>query len=193
MITILTKRVILCVLVLTGCSSVREISSSNQNIQENATKSKEGFEYIHEETGGTEVPNVTQIHQVSAQGILEQTNILKETKDIVQATTGVKDITPWWSELIVYVMMGLSILGVVFCLWYLGVGYLTKGLFAWLGSIPQKKTEQAQLFLEALDTNNKTSIQEAIAVLRANDKSLNRAFLKEKAVRNARKQSNPNS
>ncbi len=187
------KALLLSSIILFGCSSVKEISSSNQNIQDTAIKSKEKFEFIHEETRGPEVPDFIKIHEVSAQGLLEQTYILKETKDIVQATTGVKDITPWWSEMIVYCMICLSILGVVFGLWYLGVGKLTQAIFLKLGFIASAKKEQAKLFIDALDTNNKTTIEEAIAALRAKDEALNAAFEKEKKVRNARKQSNPTS
>ena len=187
------KALLLSSIILFGCSSVKEISSSNQNIQDTAIKSKEKFEFIHEETRGPEVPDFIKIHEVAAQGILEQTYILKETKDIVQATTGVKDITPWWSEMIVYCMICLSILGVVFGLWYLGVGKLTQAIFLKLGFIASAKKEQAKLFIDALDTNNKTTIEEAIAALRAKDEALNAAFEKEKKVRNARKQSNPTS
>ncbi len=187
------KHLVLSTVILFGCSSVKEISSSNQNIQDKAIQSKEKFEFIHEETRGPEVPDFIKIHEVSAQGILEQTYILKETKDIVQATTGVKDITPWWSEMIVYVMVCLSILGVIFGLWYLGVGHLTKALFMRIGFISAAKKDEAKLFLDALDTSNKTTIEEAIAALRARDTELDLAFKKEKKVRNARKQSNTTS
>ena len=187
------KYILVYSVLFTGCSSVREIASSNQKISENANKSKDNFEYIAEETGGTKEPDVVKIHEASTQGILQQTNILEETKDIVKATTGVKDITPWWSEMIVYVMIALSILGVVFGLWYLGVGHLTKALFSRFGFISTEKKDQAKLFLDALDKDNKTTVEEAVAMLRANDVSLNRAFKKEKAVRNARKSSNPTS
>jgi len=187
------KAFILSSIILFGCSSVKEISSSNQNIQDTAIKSKEKFEFIHEETRGSKVPNYGKINEAASQGILEQTYILKETKDIVQATTGVEDIVPWWSDMIVYSMVCLSILGIVFGLWYLGVGNLTRSLFLKLGFIAGEKKDQAKLFLDALDTNNKTTIEEAIAALRAKDDALNAAFEKEKKVRNARKQSNPTS
>lgn len=187
------KHLVLSFIILFGCSSIREISSSNQNIQDNAIKSKEKFEYINEETGGTKAPDIIKIHEASSQGILEQTNIIEETKDIVQATTGVKDITPWWSQMIVYVMVCLSILGVVFGLWYLGIGHLTRSLFLKLGFVSSAKKDEAKLFLDALDTSNKTTIEEAIAALRARDAELDSAFKKEKKVRNARKQSNTTS
>lgn len=182
------KQLFLCSILLFGCSSVKEIATSNQSIQENAIKSKDKFEYIHKETTLPNNPDIAKINEVSSQGILEQTYIIEETKDIVQAVTGVKDITPWWATLIAYVMVGLSILGVVFALWYLGIGHLTKALFIQLGFISSAKRSQAKLFLDALDSSNKTTVEEAIAAMRANDKELDKAFNKEKKVRNARKQ-----
>ena len=161
---------------------------SNQSIQEIASSSKVKFEEIAKETDGSKTADTIKINKISSQGILEQTKILEETKNIVQATTGIEDSKPWWVGFINVIMISLSILGVSFTLWYLGIGHLTKSLFIRLGFISSVKKDQAKLLSDALDENNKTTIQEAIAALRAQDKELNEAFKERK--KNARKQNN---
>ena len=163
-----------------SCSAVRQIATSNSKIQEMATSSKTGFEVIYKETQ-FETPDIVIISAVAKQGIIQQTSIIKETQDIVVATTAVKDIVPWWADMINYVMITLAILGVVFGLWYLGVGHLTKGLFIRFGWVSKAKQEEADLFREALDTKNSMTIKEAIAIMRAKDPELNQAFKKGKA------------
>lgn len=183
------KEISLCFLfVLLGCSNVEKIAMSNQKIQEIASSSKDKFEEISKETDGSRQPDSGKINKIATQGVLEQTEILEETKNIVQAATGIEDSKPWWVSFATTTMVALSIIGVVFSLWYLGVGHLTRSIFIRLGWISSVKKDQAKLLSDALDSENKTTIQEAVAALRANDKELNEAFKERK--KNARKQDN---
>jgi len=180
------KYLLLCVLfVLCSCKSpVQEIAKDVNEVQTIATSSKERFVAIDLDTRN-ELIDVETIQDHSAKGVQEQDTIISATKNTLVNLTKVEDKVPWWSTMIVYVMVGLSILGGCFLLWYLGIGHLTKALFIRLGWISSRKMDQASLLTEALDKSSKTTVEEAVAVLRAEDPELNQAFKKIKRGKNA--------
>lgn len=146
---------------LVGCSSVNEISSSNHIIQGHAL----------------EILNSNSI--VNAHKHAQ--SILKETDDIAGVIGNVKDTTPWWADMISYGFISLAIIGVCFLLWYTGVGGLIKKLCYSLGMfIPERKLQQAKLLQEAQDDKNPTTLREAIAAFRAADPAFDAAYKKVK-------------
>lgn len=152
-------RKFLWILVLTGCSSVNEISNSNHVIQSHA------LEIMH-------TPSITVAHTHASA-------ILKETNDIAGVIGNVKDSTPWWAELLSYGFISMAVLGVCFLLWYTGIGSLIKKLCYSLGMfIPDKKLQQAKLLQEAKDASDPTTIREAIAAIRAADPAFDAAYKK---------------
>lgn len=180
------RYVLLCVLlILCSCRSpVQDLARNANKVQTLATSSKERFQAIDSATRN-ELIDVETIQDHSAKGLQEQESIIQLTKDTLVNLTKVEDKVPWWSSMIVYVMVGLSILGGCFLLWYLGIGHLTKALFIRLGWISSRKMDQASLLTEALDKSSKTTVEEAVAVLRAEDPELNQAFKKIKRGKNA--------
>lgn len=144
---------------LAGCSSTQEISTSNHYIQQEAmaiiqtTDIKAAHKHAH--------------------------NILGESADIAGAVGNVKDITPWWGEMLSYGFIALAIIGICVLLWYTGVGTLIQKTVYSLGLfIPEKKIQQAKVLAEAKDETDPTTIREAIAVLRASDPAFNAAYKK---------------
>ena len=182
------KYVLLCVLfILCSCRSpVQDLARNANKVQTLATSSKERFQAIDSATRN-ELIDVETIQNHSAKGLQEQDTIISVTKDTLVNLTKVEDKVPWWSTLIVYVMVGLSILGGCFLLWYLGIGHLTKALFIRLGWISSRKMDQASLLTEALDKSSKTTVEEAVAVLRAEDPELNQAFKKLKKTKRGKR------
>lgn len=171
--------------VLCSCRSpVQDLARDANKVQTLATSSKERFQAIDSVTRN-ELIDVETIQLNATEGIKEQETIISITKDTLVNLTKVEDKVPWWSTMIVYVMVGLSILGSCFLLWYLGLGHLTKALFIRLGWISSRKMDQASLLTEALDKSSKTTVEEAVAVLRAEDPELNQAFKKIKRGKNA--------
>lgn len=150
------------VLLLMGCSSVNEISSSNHTIQRHA------MEILH-----TKDIKVAHSHANA---------ILAETTDIAGVLGDVQDVTPWWADMLSYGFIALAIIGVCFLLWYTGIGSLVKKVCYSLGLfIPEKKMQQAKLLQEAKDDTDPTTIREAIAAFRASDPAFDAAYKKVKA------------
>ena len=144
---------------LAGCSSTQEISTSNHYIQQEAmaiiqtTDIKAAHKHAH--------------------------NILGESTDIAGAVGNVKDITPWWGDMLSYGFIALAIIGICVLLWYTGIGTLIQKTVYSLGLfIPEKKIQQAKILAEAKDETDPTTIREAIAVLRASDPAFNAAYKK---------------
>lgn len=146
-------------LLLVGCSSTQEISTSNHFIQ------KEAMSIL-------QTQDIRVAHKHAS-------NILGESSDIAAAVGNVKDTTPWWGDMITYGFIALAILGVCFLLWYTGIGSLVKKFVYSLGLfIPDKKIQQAKVLAEAKDEADPTTIREAIAVLRASDPAFDAAYKK---------------
>jgi hypothetical protein len=180
------KRFLLVVIAFfAACTSpVKEIAKDATKVSDLANSSHKRFEDIDLATRN-EFIDVKSIQENTKEGIEEQKTIIEITKSTLVNLTKVEDKVPWWSTMIVYVMVGLSILGSCFLLWYLGIGHLTKALFMRLGWVSSKKMNQASLLTEALDKSSKTTVEEAVAVLRAEDPELNQAFKKIKRGKNA--------
>jgi len=152
-------RYLFLLVALAGCSSTQEISTSNHYIQQEAmaiiqtTDIKAAHKHAH--------------------------NILGESADIAGAVGNVKDITPWWGDMLSYGFIALAIIGICVLLWYTGVGTLIQKIVYSLGLfIPEKKIQQAKVLAEAKDETDPTTIREAIAVLRASDPAFNAAYKK---------------
>ena len=175
--SMLTKTIIISlVFFLASCSAVGKIQSGTNEMRTLAEESKQEFEKINEAASATD-PRISEIKERSNQGISKQTAIIEKTETVIEATSGVKDIVPWWATTLEVVIVGLAILGTCFALWYSGLGLLVKKL---IGYIPSAKIQEAKLLSEAIDEQNKTTIREAIAAMRAMDPELNKAFEKHK-------------
>ncbi len=146
-------------LLLVGCSSTTEISTSNNYIQ------KEAMSIL-------QTSDIKVAHKHAH-------NIIGESADIAGAVGNVKDTTPWWADMLSYGFIALAIIGVCFLLWYTGVGTLIKKVVYSLGLfIPDKKLQQAKVLAEAKDDTDPTTIREAIAVMRASDPAFDAAYKK---------------
>ena len=174
-------RTTLCVMILslTGCSAVKEISKSANSITSIAQQSKENFEGIREAVEASP-PRLAEATERSNQGIQQQAEIIKKSQDILETTSQVKDIVPWWAQLMEIIFISVGLLGAVIGAWYLGLGTLFCKL---IGYIPERKTSQASILSDALDDSNPTTLREAVAALRGQDPQLDMAFKKRKKQR----------
>jgi len=164
---------------LTGCSAVTEINKSANNITSIAQQSKENFEGIREAVQASP-PRLAEATERSDQGIQQQAEIIAKSQDILEATSQVKDIVPWWAQLMEIIFISVGLLGAVIGVWYLGLGTLFCKL---IGYIPERKTSQASILADALDDSNPTTLREAVAALRGQDPQLDMAFKKRKNQR----------
>ena len=174
-------RITLCAIVinLVGCSAVTAINKSANSITSIAQQSKENFEGIRDAVTSSP-PRLDEAEERSNQGIQQQAEIIKKSQDILEETSKVKDIVPWWAQLAEIIFVSVGLLGAVVGAWYLGLGALTCRL---IGYIPERKTSQANILADALDDNNPTTLREAVAALRGQDPQLDMAFKKQKRKR----------
>lgn len=155
----------LIILLLCGCSSVNQISTSNHIVQENAIKI-------------LDTQDITIAHKHAE-------IILSETKDIANAISGVKDITPWWASLIQYGFISIIFIGIIIILWQTGIGQAIRLAIGW---IPKPKINEVKLAKDAMNENNPTTIREWIAAKRMSDPVFDAAWRKESE--DARKKTN---
>ena len=166
----------LVLLLLTSCSGTQRIAEDANKISELAINSKSHFETIEQESSSVS-PDVSVIADEAKQGRKEQTEIITLVQDIHLTLPSVEDVTPWWAQLISKVMVGLSIIGVIFLLWYTGLGKLIKGVFNSIGwFIPRATRRDADLAVSVLDVGSEASFREAIAARRANDPAFDKAY-----------------
>jgi len=156
----MNKIFFLIILLLCGCSSVNQISTSNHIVQENAIKI-------------LDTKDITIAHKHAEV-------ILKETKDIASAISGVKDITPWWATLIQYGFISIIGIAIVIILWQTGIGQAIRVAVGW---IPSNKKKEAALAQSVLDDTKPEGIREWIAAKRLSDPEFDAAWRKEQDAR----------
>jgi len=150
------------VLMAGGCSSVERIGADTQGIRESATSTINHLEVIME----TDDFEVVEVEAEAA--LSDQEDILDYTTDIFMTLPNVRDATPWWATLINRVVVAASILGVVFLVWHLGIGYLIKRMFWAIGwFIPSGAMRSAEMDLKI--EHDKVTPSEATAARRSGD------------------------
>lgn len=167
---LLRNVLVLLFFMLCSCSAVEKIQKNGNSIQTRAQTTRSYLEDISQ-AAKSSPPGLETITQRSNQGILEQTAIIEEAQGIIEATSGVKDIVPWWANTLEIVMIAVALVAVAIILWNTGIGI---GIRKMIGFIPEADKEQAKLLTEVLDGN--TDMREAIAMMRAKDPMLNTAF-----------------
>ena len=141
---------------LMGCSAVKEISTSNHIIQENAMAI-------------IDTRSITVAHKHAE-------IILDETKDISGAVGEVADITPWWANLLKYGFISISGIAVVVILWQTGLGTVIRLALGWL---PSRKINEAKLAVSALNDADPVTMREYIAAKRSSDPMFNAAWVQQ--------------
>jgi hypothetical protein len=150
------KFFVVFILLLCSCSSVNQISTSNHVVQENAIQ----------------ILNTQDINTAHKHASI----ILKETKDIASAISGVKDVTPWWANLMQYGFVAIIGIAIVVILWQTGIGQAIRVAIGW---IPSNKRKEASLAKSVLDDNKPENIRELIAAKRLSDPEFDAAWRKD--------------
>jgi hypothetical protein len=172
-------------LLLCSCSGTQRIASDATQIGELANSSRERFVDI--QSAASELVDTDRIRNQASEGEAEQIEILSVVSSIHQTLPTVEDKVPWWADLISKVMIGLSILGVCFLLWYTGLGYLLKKFFWSLGMfLPSKAKRDAKFAVDVLDDSKPESSREAVAARRSCDPAFDKAFEIERRKRSGK-------
>lgn len=168
-------------LLSSGCSPSKQMAKNMTGVAKTAQSSKERFDIISSEVQKTGHIDVLLIGDQAKAGSKEQTRIIDLVHNTVELLPDVEDATPWWGDTITYGFIALAVVGSFATLWYLGLGIPIKALMrSFTTLIPKGKRDAAKLMIEAQDPNSETSVEEAVAVLRATDKDFDAAYRKEK-------------
>jgi len=121
----------LCVLFVfaASCSSSHQIANSSNDITDAAHRSRGRFVWIADEAVKP-APNMPGIHQTATEGIDDQDTIIRSAARIIYNLPGVKDVTPFWAELLVWGMVFLSLVGVVIILLHSGLFQVLRRLIS---------------------------------------------------------------
>lgn len=172
---------IVLIVVINGCSPSKQISKNITKVSETALSSRDRFNTIVEEVHKTEYIDVLLISDQAKAGAKEQEQIMNIVNNTVELLPQIEDSVPWWVPILEYGLLSLAIIGTFAVLWYLGLGKPIRAFMRLFASfIPSGKRDAAKLMIEAQDPHSKTSVEEAVAVLRAADPDFNAAYKKEK-------------
>jgi cellobiose-specific phosphotransferase system component IIB len=172
---------IVLILLSSGCSSSKQMARNMTEVARTAQSSKERFDMISNEALKTEHIDVLLIGDQAKAGSKEQERIIDIMHDTVELLPDIQDAVPWWVPILEYGLLSLALIGTFALLWYLGLGKPIRAFMRLFASlIPSGKRDAAKLMIEAQDPNSKTSVEEAVAVLRATDKDFDAAYRKEK-------------
>jgi len=95
-----------------GCSSERAIAHQSNQIVQTATSSRGRFVWIADESTKP-TPNLAGINETALAGAQEQQTIVESAATIIYNLPGVRDVTPFWAELLVWALIAVSGVGVV--------------------------------------------------------------------------------
>jgi hypothetical protein len=167
-----------------GCSDTQRIADASGVIRANAESSKDRFERIEAATLDGKYGAIAPDARAGAK---EQKRIIGATEAIVRALPGVKDVTPWWANLLSWGLIALSVVGVVALLWMTGLGAFVKRLLAAVGLfIPAGERREANIAAKALNDDSDVTLREWIAVRRAQDPMFDAAYRREARDRKKR-------
>jgi hypothetical protein len=158
--------------VIAGCSTATEkIARSSNEIGTLARSSGRRFETIHEETWKPD-PSIPVIRTQAEGGIVEQEQILGLVDAVQVYLMGTTNITPWWAEVVTYALLALSISGVAFLVWHLGLGKFIRG---WLGLITPAERRNAELAAELIEVGGDDA-RARVWQMRERDRMFDEAF-----------------
>lgn len=150
---------------IVGCSASTRISHNQTKISDLANEVKVLL---------VEKPVKWEPHSIEKLDI-----IVNSAQESQQLLTHVEDKIPWWATLIGSIIFFLSLLGVCFLLWYLGIGVLVKKILYSFGLlIPASSVKEASLLRKTMDDSDPATIREYTAAKRAVDPAFDAAYKK---------------
>jgi len=182
------------VFLLTGCGGgTHQIAKAANTLRDVATDVGQSATVIRE----TAAMSLTKFEAAGdPEGVEQQLEIMQEAGNIQQeaatVTKVVETITvtlpnienskTWFDTLMdnvhLFLIFGI-IAGVVILAMYLGVGKLIRPIMTAVGIIPKAVTAKAKVLNKMLDEDHPLSPREVVAIERAQDPQLNKAFVKE--------------
>jgi hypothetical protein len=157
-----------CVL---GCSASRHIAEEANTISARANRIIE----LTDKIGNTskEVESIRSATEIQ----LEAHKIRDSVAEIHSTLPGVKDITPWWADLIRWLLIATAGAAIVWLLYATGAVSVIRVAVGW---IPRRKVTEAEMAAATLDQSRPETLREWIAMKRATDREFDAAWRKAK-------------
>ena len=161
---------VLCFLVL-GCSASRHIAVEANTISERAERISE----LADQIGSTsqEVESIRSAADIQ----IEARKIRQSVAEIHNTLPGVKDITPWWADLIRWLLIATAGAAIVWLLYATGAVSVIRVAVGW---IPRRKINEAEMAVATLASDRPETLREWVAMKRASDKEFDAAWRKAK-------------
>ena len=158
-----------------GCASgSHQIARSTTNIGNLAQSSLDRFQGIHS-SATSPTPDTGYIAQEAETGMQEQKTIIEEVTKVVHALPGIRDLSPWWAELITYGLIFGTIVAILVFMWRLGLDRLIRG---WMGMATPRANAEASLAADIVATTNDPHVLRTIERRRTIDHDFDIAFRK---------------
>ena len=160
--------ILLCLLVL-GCSASQHIAEEANAISGHARQIHELADQIRNTS--KEVESIRSATEIQ----LEAQKIRASVAEIHATLPGVKDITPWWADLIRWLLIASAGAALVWVLYATGAASAIRVAIGW---IPRRKINEAEMAVATLAQDKPETLREWIAMKRASDKEFDAAWKK---------------
>lgn len=160
--------ILVCSCVL-GCSASQHIAEEANTISMRADR----IIQITDQIGHTskEVESIRSATEIQ----LEAQKIRASVAEIHATLPGVKDITPWWADLIRWLLIASAGAALVWVLYATGAASAIRVAIGW---IPRRKINEAEMAVATLATDKPETLREWVAMKRASDPEFDAAWKK---------------
>ena len=160
--------ILVCSCVL-GCSASQHIAEEANTISMRADR----IIRITDQIGHTskEVESIRSATEIQ----MEAQKIRASVAEIHATLPGVKDITPWWADLIRWLLIASVGAALVWVLYATGAASAIRVAIGW---IPRRKINEAEMAVATLATDKPETLREWVAMKRASDPEFDAAWKK---------------
>jgi len=167
--------ILVCCLSL-GCSASRRIAEEANTISDRADR----IVHISEQIGHTskEVESIRSAAEIQ----LEAKKIRQSVAEIHGQLPGVTDKTPWWADIIRWLLIAFAGAALVWVLYATGAASAIRVAIGW---IPRRKINEAEMAAATLAQDKPETLREWIAMKRASDREFDVAWRRAQETNNA--------
>ena len=157
--------IVLAVILLPSCSDSAAIAKELEFVRQ-TTKSAESKMFdIVTETKSPE-PDLGKIAALASGAISDLHSIDSSTESASRHLTGVKDVTPAWMEMLIWLSIAAAIVAVVVLAWRFGIDRFVASLLSWI-RFPSRDATAAKMDADAEAESPTPALRESIAAKRA--------------------------
>ena len=175
--------IVLAVILLPSCSDSAAIAKELAFVRETTKAAEVKMQDIVAETTAPE-PDLGKIASLASGAISDLHSIDSSTESASRHLTGVKDVTPAWVEMLIWLSIAAAIVAVVVLAWRFGIDRFVASILSWV-RLPSREATAAKLDAEAESTNSTPVLRESIAAKRATSPRYDIEFRRHKKAMDA--------